>query len=64
MHKLNLCPLTTGEDENDQNWRFVGIHSRNRYEWLATQLAGMTFKATTVGFYDSLASEAIAFIIN
>lgn len=64
MYKLNLCPLTTGEEEGDNSWRFVGIHSRNRYEWASTQLAGMTFGVTTVGFYDSLGAEAIAFIVN
>lgn len=64
MFKLNLCPPTQGEEEGDNSWRFVGIHSRNRYEWAATQLAGMSFRTTTVGFYDSLGAEAIAFIVN
>ena len=51
---LDLCPQIEGEDKI---WRFLGIWSKNRYEWASALLAAMHYKITTVGFYDAMSAE-------
>lgn len=37
MKELNLLPLI----ENEGTWRFMGILSKNRWEWTVTELASV-----------------------
>ncbi len=44
--------------------KFVGIWSKNRYEWLATHIANMYYNNTTIGFFDSMGLQSVDYIIN
>ena len=50
MRVLNLMP----EIENEGLWKFMGIYSKNREEWIITELASVSQAGTTVAFYDTL----------
>jgi len=50
MRVLNLLP----EIENEGIWKFMGIYSKNREEWIITELASISQAGTTVAFYDTL----------
>jgi hypothetical protein len=51
MDKLKLVTETEGDGKR---WQFVGIWSKNRWEWLATHIANMYYNNTTIGFFDSM----------
>ena len=57
---LDLCPEVGGDDV----FRFCGIWSKNRWEWMTTLLACMHYKITVVGFYDAMGIPAVEFILN
>jgi len=61
LRKLNLCPQVETEGSM---WRFLGIWSKNRSEWLMTLLAAMHMSTTTVGFFDAMSDSAVEFILN
>ena len=42
----------------------MGIQSKNRKEWVLTNLAGMYNNITTVALYDTLGPDATRFILN
>lgn len=44
-------------------WRFLGLQSKNRPEWLLFHLANMHISATTVALYDTLGQDALAYIM-
>ena len=50
-------------NSGDNKWRFVGIWSKNRWEWLATHLANQYFSHTTIGFFDSMGPETVDYIL-
>lgn len=52
MHKLGLPNLSYNDDGTP--FKFIGVWSKNRWEWLATHIANMYFKYTTIGFFDSM----------
>lgn len=58
--KLDLAPEVEGEG---RKWRFIGIWSRNRWEWLTTHFANMYFNHTTIGFFDSMGPETTDYIL-
>lgn len=60
MKKLDLVTQTSGDG---QNWSFVGIWSKNRWEWLATHIANMYYNQTTIGFFDSMGFQAVDYIL-
>ena len=60
MSKLNLVTETEGDGKK---WRFVGIWSKNRYEWLATHIANMYYNQTTIGFFDSMGAQSVDYIL-
>ncbi len=60
MKKLGMLPLI----ENEGEWKFMGILSKNRWEWTVTELASVRQGGTTVAFYDTLGPESVEFIIN
>ena len=56
---LDLCP-----EVGDEGFRFCGIWSKNRAEWMTTLLACMHYKITVVGFYDAMGTSAVEYILN
>lgn len=60
MQRLNLVTETEGDG---QKWRFVGIWSKNRWEWLATHIANMYYTQTSIGFFDSMGVQAVDYIL-
>ena len=61
MRELNHAPDIEAEG---RIFRFLGIWSKNREEWLITHLAGMYFNHTTIGFYDAQSAQTVDFILN
>ena len=60
MSKLNLVTETEGDGKK---WRYVGLWSKNRYEWLATHIANMYYNQTTIGFFDSMGAQSVDYIL-
>ena len=58
---LGLAPEVHAED---RVWRFMGIYSKNREEWILTELAGISQGVTTVSLYDTLGPDSVEFVIN
>lgn len=61
LQTLDLCPSIEAEDTQ---WRFIGIWSKNRYEWTSTLLAATHYNIATVGFYEAQGKAAIDYILN
>ena len=61
LNILNLCPVIKFEDE--QSFRFLGIYSRNKKEWLLSYLGAMRDSITIVTIYDTLGDKAVEFIL-
>ena len=59
--QLKLCPNI---NHDGVDWKFLGIHSRNREEWAVMDLACLRSAITIVPFFDSLGKEALSFVIN
>ena len=65
--ELGLCPENKFDDGSDftgRTWRMIGIQSKNRREWVLTNLANCLAGSTTVAFYDTLGADAGKYIIN
>lgn len=60
---LGLVPEITHDDSN-KVWKFCGIQSKNRKEWLLVHLANMYQGITTVALFDTLGPDASKFILN
>lgn len=60
MHHLNMAPETEGDG---RKWQFIGIWSRNRWEWLVTHFANMYFNYTSIGFFDSMGPQTTDYIL-
>lgn len=58
---LNLCPPFEAEGKE---FSMIGIQSKNRKEWVLTNIAGMYSKVTTVALYDTLGQDAMVYICN
>jgi len=61
IYHLGFCPK---DSINGENFRFLGIISKNREEWAIADLACMRSSVTIVPFFESLGKEGIAFILN
>ena len=61
LNVLNLCPNI--EFEDDSPFRFLGIYSRNKKEWLLSSLGAMRDSITIVTIYDTLGDRAVEFIL-
>ena len=61
IKKLGLCPEVEGDG---QTFRFLGIQSKNRKEWVLTHVANIYQTNTTVAFFDTLGPDACRFIVN
>lgn len=60
MTKLGLANETEGDGKK---WKFTGIWSKNRQEWLITHIANMYFNHTSIGFFDSMGVQAVDYIL-
>ena len=61
LNVLNLCPVIKFED--DSPFRFLGIYSRNKKEWLLSYLGAMRDSITIVTIYETLGDKSIEFIL-
>ena len=57
LNVLNLCPEQTFEGEG--TYRFLGIYSRNKPEWVFTYLGAIRDSITIVTIYDTLGDLAL-----
>jgi long-chain acyl-CoA synthetase len=58
---LDLIPVVSTSFNGD--FRFLGIYSKNREEWLVADLAGHLNSVTCVTFYDTLGENTIEYIL-
>jgi long-chain acyl-CoA synthetase len=42
----------------------MGIYSKNREEWVLTDIANMKNSVVTIAFYDTLGHASVEFVIN
>ena len=61
LNVLKLCPVINIEKEG--NYRFLGIYSRNKKEWLLSYLGAMKDSITVVTLYETLGLTAIEYIL-
>lgn len=61
MIAMNLAPDIEAEGTV---YRFIGIQSKNRAEWVISHIANMHQSITTVAFFDTLGPDAQKFIIS
>lgn len=45
-------------------WKFMGIYSKNREEWVLTDFSNIKNSVVTIAFYDTLGPAAVEFVIN
>jgi len=60
LNVLNLCPEI--KLENEDSFRFLGIYSKNRPEWLLSYFGAMRDTITIVTIYDTLGDIALEHI--
>jgi len=58
---LGLTPEIEGDG---QMWKFMGIYSKNREEWVLTDFSNIKNSVVTIAFYDTLGPAAVEFVIN
>ncbi|TNV82230.1 hypothetical protein FGO68_gene15799 [Halteria grandinella] len=58
-----LCPKLKFE-EYENEFRTIGIYSKNREEWVISDFACMQTAITSVALYDTLGSDSMEFILN
>ena len=61
LNVLDLCPKINFNDDN--SFRFLGIYSKNKKEWLLSYLGAMRDSITVVTIYDTLGDQAVEFIL-
>ena len=61
LNVLNLCPIIDIEKEGP--FRFLGIFSRNKKEWLLSYLGAIKDSITIVTIYETLGNLAIEYIL-
>ena len=61
LNVLNLCPIKKFDD--DSSYRFLGIYSKNKKEWLLSYLGAMRDSITIVTIYDTLGDIAVEYIL-
>ena len=57
---LNLCPKFHSKKDGD--FKFLGIYSKNRIEWIMAYLGSHANSVTVVTIYDTLGDKAMEFI--
>ena len=58
---LNLCDISHSDKDGD--FKFMGIYSRNRYQWIIAYLGSHCNSVTPVPIYDTLGEQAIEHIL-
>ena len=61
LNIMNFCPAIN--IENEGSFRFLGIYSRNKKEWLLSFLGAMKDSITIVTIYETLGDLAIEYIL-
>ena len=61
LNVMNLCPIIN--IENEGSFRFLGIYSRNKKEWLLSFLGAMKDSITIVTIYETLGDQAVEYIL-
>ena len=61
LNVKNLCPIIDIEKEGP--YRFLGIYSRNKKEWLLSFLGAMKDSITIVTIYETLGDLAVEYIL-
>ena len=61
LNAKNLCPVIDIEKEGP--YRFLGIYSRNKKEWLLSFLGAMKDSITIVTIYETLGDLAVEYIL-
>jgi long-chain acyl-CoA synthetase len=59
---LNLLDISHSDKDGD--FKFMGIYSRNRYQWIIAYLGSHCNSVTPVPIYDTLGEKAIEHILN
>ena len=62
LNVLELCPVIN--IENEGKYRFLGIYSRNKKEWLLSYLGAIKDSITIVTIYETLGLVAIEYILS
>ena len=62
LEVLGLCPEIDIPDEG--KFKFIGIYSKNREEWVVTDFGGHCNSVTTIPVYDTLGEIAMEHIFN
>ena len=57
---LKLCPMFHSKISGD--FKFLGIYSKNRVEWIIAYLGSHANNATVVTIYDTLGEKAMEYI--
>lgn len=52
------------ESEHDGTFRMIGLYSKNREEWVVTDLGAALTGIAVVTFYDTLGLEYIDYLMN
>lgn len=47
-----------------ENYAFVGVHAKNRTEWMIADIACSMYGFINVPFYDTLGEDTITYILN
>jgi long-chain acyl-CoA synthetase len=61
LNVMNFCPVLNFENEGQ--FRFLGIYSRNKKEWLLSLLGANKDSITIVTIYETLGDLAVEFIL-
>lgn len=63
-HGINALNLAPDIEAEGTTYRFIGIQSKNRAEWVEFHIANLHQSVTSVAFFDTLGPDAQKFIIN
>jgi long-chain acyl-CoA synthetase len=61
LYNENLVPTITNDEGK---FRFLGLYSKNREEWVTTDIACMLCGVTSVPLYDTLGKESMEYILD
>jgi long-chain acyl-CoA synthetase len=59
---MGLAPKI--KEYKDYELMMVGIHCKNRYEWVLLDLASCLYGMTLIPLYDTLGVESISYCLN
>lgn len=62
MIALNLVPVL--EEYEDLKIKLVGVHAKNREEWMVLDYANMLYGNTMVPLYDTLGPDTIGYVVD